>query len=151
MNHQKKIYVSIYNSFRDRRGNSESPPPQSDKVRIGARSLRVNCLSYANYSISCFIHKHAFVKSKKLQVYLYFIIMRIWSNIIPGLRIWGLVNEINNPSAVYPLIVLIKGPRLYLDKAISILFRCVVDKTPMFKILTYNTSVFILCQVLNVF
>ena len=30
-----------YNSFQDRGGGSKSPPPQSDKVRIRAQSLRV--------------------------------------------------------------------------------------------------------------
>ena len=40
MNYQKKFWVSIYNSFRDRGGGLPSPP-QSIKVQIGARSLRV--------------------------------------------------------------------------------------------------------------
>ena len=41
MNYQKKFWVSIYNSFRDRGGGLVSPPPQSIKVQIGARSVRV--------------------------------------------------------------------------------------------------------------
>ncbi len=39
----KKIYVSIYNSFRDRGGGGKGclPPPRSGKGQILARSLRV--------------------------------------------------------------------------------------------------------------
>ena len=43
MNHQKKSYVSIYNSFRDR-GGALRALPRSAKVRIGTRSLRVKTL-----------------------------------------------------------------------------------------------------------
>ena len=42
MKHQKNFYVSIYNSFGDRGGGGSKSLPRSDKVQIGARSLRVN-------------------------------------------------------------------------------------------------------------